>query len=58
MKNLPPLVAALVVAGLAAIGGAGFVFAGYDDSPGGQLIGLILIVIAVVLGTRAGRPAA
>ena len=43
MYVLKILGCALVIA----LGGAMFVYGGYDDSPGGQLLGLV----AVVLGT-------
>jgi len=35
-----------------AIGVAGVVAAGIDDSPGGQLLSVLLIIGAVVLGVR------
>ena len=45
------VVAVLVLAlGIAAVLGGG-----YDDSPGLQLIGLLLIIGAAVLGVRAAR---
>ena len=47
------LVALAVLFGLAAI-----VFGGYDDSPGLQGIGLLVIIAAVVLGVRAARRSA
>jgi hypothetical protein len=37
------------------LGIAGVLAGGYDDSPGLQLIGLLLIVGAAVLGVRAAR---
>jgi hypothetical protein len=40
---------------MVAVGIAAIVFGGYDDAPGLQLAGLILIVLAVVLGVRAAR---
>ena len=45
------LVAILVFA----LGVAGIVGGGYDDSPGAQVLGLLLVVVAVVLGVRAAR---
>jgi hypothetical protein len=42
------LVAILAIA----IGVAAIVAGGVDDSPGGQLIGVVIIVGAVVLGVR------
>jgi hypothetical protein len=44
------------VAGLAALGGALAVYAEYDDSPGGVLIGFFLIVGAVALGVMSAQP--
>ena len=38
-----------------AIGVAGFVYGGADDSPGLQLIGAVIVIGAVVLGVRAAR---
>jgi len=46
---------ALGIAGLAALGGAVVVYSGFDDAPGGILIGLVLIVGAVALGWKAGQ---
>ena len=46
----------LVVAVLVAALGVGFaIYAGRDDSPGGVLLGMLLIVGAVALGVRAIR---
>jgi hypothetical protein len=44
---------ALASAALAALGGGLAVYSGYDDAPGGVLIGLALIVVAAALGGRA-----
>lgn len=49
------IITALAVAALAALGGALAVYAEYDDSPGGVLIGFALILGAVVLGVRAAK---
>jgi drug/metabolite transporter (DMT)-like permease len=38
-----------------ALGVAVIVYGGHDDSPGAQLIGVLLIVGAVVLGVRTVR---
>jgi len=46
------LIVAVIVA---ALGVAFAIYAGRDDSPGGVLLGLLLIVGAVVLGVRAIR---
>ena len=45
----------LVAILLLVLGVAAVVAAGYDDSPGGQLIGVALVVGAVVLGVRKFR---
>jgi drug/metabolite transporter (DMT)-like permease len=45
------LVAILVIA----LGVAAIVYGGHDDSPGAQLIGVLLIVGAVLLGVRMVR---
>jgi hypothetical protein len=49
-------ITALAIPVIAALGGALAVFSGYDDAPGGVLIGFLLILGAVVLSwTAAGR---
>lgn len=48
--SLAQVVTVVTVAGLAALGGALAVYAGYDDAPGGVLIGFFLIMSAVALG--------
>lgn len=50
--------AAIGIVGVAAVGGAFVVYAGYDDSPGGQLLGILLVLAAMGLGVRsaARRP--
>ena len=45
----------LVVILAIAVGVAGVVAGGIDDSPGGQLLGVLLIIGAVVLGVRMVR---
>jgi hypothetical protein len=45
----------LAVATMAALGGALAVYAEYDDSPGGVLIGFFLIIGAVALGVMAAQ---
>ena len=45
----------LVVILAIALGVAAIVYGGFDDSPGGQLLGVLLIVGAVVLGVRMAR---
>ena len=39
----------------AALGGALVVFSGFDDAPGGQLLGLLIIIGAVALGGKAAQ---
>ena len=51
MKYLIAVVAALVIA----LGVAGIVAGEADDSPGLQLLGVVLVVGAVVVGVRAAR---
>jgi hypothetical protein len=51
------LVTSLAVPILAALGGAAVVFSAFDDSPGGSLIGLLLIVVATAVSVRARRRA-
>ena len=45
----------LVAILLVALGVAGIVAGGADDSPGLQLLGLLVVVAAVVLGVRTAR---
>lgn len=52
MKHLLPL---LVVAVGLAIGAAGIVYGEGDDSPGLQLLGVLFVLAAVVLGVRTVR---
>jgi len=44
-----------IAALVAALGIAFAIYAGYDDSPGGVFIGMMLIVGGAVLGVRAIR---
>jgi hypothetical protein len=53
--SISDYVTVLAVAGLAALGGAFAVYAGYDDAPGGVLIGFALIIGAAALGMRSVR---
>ena len=46
------LVVILVIALVIALGVAGIMYGGIDDSPGGQLLGVLLIVGAVAVGVR------
>ena len=38
-----------------AVGVAGVIFGGIDDSPGAQLLGLLVVIATIVLGVRAQR---
>jgi hypothetical protein len=51
--TLVPLI--LVVLAVVALGVAGIVYGGADDSPGLQLLSLVIAVTAVVLGVRSAR---
>ena len=51
MKYVLALVAALVVA----LGVAGFIYGGADDSPGLQLLSVVLVVGAIAFGVRTVR---
>lgn len=53
MNYVNALVAILAVA----LGVFAIVYGGADDSPGGQLIGVVFAVVGVVLGVRAVRRA-
>ena len=58
MKNVLPVVGAVLVPVLAAaLGGAAVVYGEADDSPGLQLIGVVLVAVAVALGVRLVRRA-
>lgn len=54
-SSVTDLVTALAIPALAALGGAFAVYAGYDDAPGGVLLGFVLILGAVALSWRAAR---
>lgn len=45
--------AAIIPIGIAGLGGALAVFGGYDDSPGGTLIGFALVLGAMAFGARS-----
>ena len=49
------VLAAITPIGIAALGGALAVFAGYDDSPGGTLLGFVLLVGAMAFGASSAR---
>jgi hypothetical protein len=50
--SIAELLTALGIATLAALGGAGAVYSGMDDAPGGVLMGLLLILVSAALGLR------
>ena len=54
LKNGRPVKYLVVILAIA-LGVAAIVYGGFDDSPGGQLLGVLLIVGAVVLGLRMAR---
>lgn len=54
-SSVADFVTALAVAGLGALGGALAVYSGYDDAPGGVLLGMLLIIGAVALGWRTAQ---
>jgi len=49
------LLAAIAPIGIAALGGALAVFGGYDDSPGGTLIGIAMVLGAIAFGARSAQ---
>ena len=49
------VLAAITPIGIAALGGALAVFGGYDDSPGGTLLGFVLVMGAMAFGARSAR---
>jgi uncharacterized membrane protein len=53
--SIADFITALGIAAMAALGGALAVYSGYDDAPGGVLMGLLLIVGAVALGMRTAQ---
>lgn len=52
------MISAIVATGLAAVGGGFAVFGGYDDSPGGQLLGLLIVLGAMAFSARAAARSA
>ena len=46
------ILGAVIPIGIAALGGALAVYGGYDDSPGGTLLGLLLVLGAMGFGAR------
>lgn len=47
------ILGAITSIGIAAIGGALAVYASYDDSPGGTLLGILLVLGAMAFGARS-----
>lgn len=54
-RSLPEHITAIAVVIVAAAGGAGVVLGGADDSPGLQMIGVVLVVCALVANIRSTR---
>lgn len=54
-SSVTDLVTALAIPAIAALGGAFAVYAGYDDAPGGVLLGFVLVIGAVALSWRTAR---
>lgn len=52
-SSVTNLATALAIPAVAALGGAFAVYAGYDDAPGGVLLGFLLIIGAMALSWRA-----
>ena len=46
---------AMLISGVAALGGAVAVFSEFDDAPGGILLGFVLIAVSVALGLRGAK---
>lgn len=53
INKIIKILAAFLPVIIAALGGALIVFSGYDDAPGGVLLGLVIIVAAGVISLRA-----
>lgn len=49
------LLMALGATGIAGLGGALAVFGGYDDSPGGTLLGILIVLGAMAFNARSVR---
>ena len=49
------LLVALTPIGIAAMGGALAVYGEFDDSPGGVLLGILLVIGAMAFGARSTR---
>ncbi len=52
---MKPVLATVIPIVVAALGGALAVFASYDDSPGGTMLGFALVLGAVIVGARRAR---
>jgi hypothetical protein len=52
------IISAVVATGLAALGGGFAVFGGYDDSPGAQLLGVLVALGAMAFTGRAAARSA
>ncbi|HBS27885.1 MAG TPA: hypothetical protein DEB06_00190 [Phycisphaerales bacterium] len=56
MKIRPAaLMGVLATTGLAAVGGGLAVYSGYDDAPGGVLLGAAMVIGAAFIGIRTCR---
>jgi len=53
VKSVLAAIAPIAIAGL---GGALAVFGSYDDSPGGTLLGLLLVLVPMAFSARAVKP--
>lgn len=51
------LLAAMATTGIAGVGGALAVYGSYDDSPGGTLLGIVIVLGAMALSARMARRA-
>jgi hypothetical protein len=49
------LLVALATTGIAGLGGALAVYGSYDDSPGGTLLGIVVVLGAMALSARLAR---
>jgi drug/metabolite transporter (DMT)-like permease len=49
------VISQIAAVAIAAMGGAFAVYGGYDDSPGGTLLGILLVIGAAVFAGRAAR---
>jgi hypothetical protein len=47
------IITAVLAPALAAVGGGFTVFGGYDDSPGGQLLGVLVVLGAMAFSARS-----